>query len=483
MNIPSLQRLLAERYPAPSAPLAAAAPAPSRARGTTVTAQQHITRALRELPAGRVSRVPSDGTSGNWWSTGSYDDRDRLDVIAACRRACLIDADAGGALADLVALAIPPAPDGTPGIRVEFEGGTRAVQQAEREIDALLARLHLPLHELAGNGMREVYQTGGFGLEWYPTQSRTAVEGTEIVPAEELTPHRDGNARYWRQQNNTTPLNPQTFVFTPYGTRGRDEYGTPAMISALRELERKANITLGIDKVIRLLAQGVFITMSVPVKTPRDLGFEHDDETDPDFQARQFEDYRATIEAAASARDLGIGAFEEGTTMDAVPLTGNVGGLSDLEEMNALKLWSGLMTLPFMRGKMDSTTQALAQVVYPILLAHALAMRQCVTRTIEFGLNLHLRLAGIPARATLAYQEPSNPFIQAHAQAANLQADTDARYAQLYGDEYVRWAAERDGFDGDAVLAWRQLQPTPSAPPAPPAGGDPNAPAPTDQQP
>lgn len=463
-----LQKVLAEKGYAPDRPRARASP--------LVTSQQQITRALTELPKGRVSRTESDRAFGSWWSLGSYEDRDRLAVIADCRRACIEDADAGGALGDLVALAIPPLPDGTPGIRVEFEGGTRAVQQAEREITSLLDRLHLPLHELAANGVREVYQAGGSGLEWYPNRSRTGVQGVEIIPAEELTPGRRDNERWWNQQNNPTPLSPQTFVFSAYGTRRRDEFGTPAMISALMELERKANITLGIDKVIRLLAQGAFLKIGIPEITPSMLGFQSD--TDPDFIAARAEAYRAYVEVAASARDLGIGAFENGTEMDAIPLTGNVGGLSDLEEMNSLKVWSGLLTLPFMRGRMDSTTQALAQVVYPILMTHAMGVRQPVVRSIEFGLNLHLRLAGIAARATLAFQEPSNPFIEAHAKAANLQAQTDEKYLSLYGEEYLRYMAVRDGFDPDkAVKAWQAArsgpQPTPTT--TPPPGGETNA--------
>lgn len=458
--IQTLQKVLAEKGYAPTPP--------PRARASPlVTSQQQITRALQELPRGRVSRTDSDRAFGSWWALGSYETRDRLAVIADCRRVCLEDADAGGALSDLVALAIPPLPDGSPGIRVEFEGASRATAQAGREMNALLDRIHLPLHELAANGVREVYQAGGSGLEWYPNRSRTGVQGVEIIPAEELTPRRQGNERWWMQQNNPTPLNPQTFIYSPYGTRRREGYGTPAMISALLELERKANITLGIDKVIRLLAQGVFLQVGIPKITPAMLGFQV--ETDPDFMTARLEAYRAYVEVAASARDLGIGAFEDGTTMDAIPLTGNVGGLSDLEEMNALKVWSGLLTQPFMRGKLDSTTQALAKIIYPIQLATAFGLRQTVTRSIEFGLNLHLRLAGIAARATLAYQEPSNPFRLEFAQAAAQQAEVDVRYTALYGDEYRRWAFARDGFDPDRLS------------PASQGGGD--APSQNNQQP
>lgn len=346
---------------------------------------------------------------------------------------------------DLVALANPPSDDGTPGVRVEFEGSDSAVSRAGKEVRSLLDSLHLPLSELVNNGLREVYCAGASALEWFPTRGRSGVAGVEVLPAEELTLRRSGDVREWWQQGNKQPMHPLTFFYAPYGTRSRDELGTPAMVAALSELERKAEVTLGIDKVIRLIAQGVFLRIGVPKPTPRELGLSS--EQDPAYADALAAYYEAYVETAASARDLGILAVEDGTDAKEVPLTGNVGGLSDLEEMNALKVWSGLMTLPFMRGKMDSTTQALAQVVYPILLTHAANMRQTAVRPIEAGLNLHLRLRGVPARAALAFAEPNNPFVEAHAKAALLRAETDEKYVGLYGEVYRHWAAQRDGFD------------------------------------
>lgn len=478
MTNPALQRLLAERYPRDEAPRARS---PTRTPAPP-TPQQYLARAARDLPRGRLSRAPSDGSFGAYWSLGNYAERDRLSAIADCRRACLEDADAGGAQQDIVALANPPLTDGTPGVRVTFEGSSSAQARAERETNALLDRLHLAFPELVNNRIREIYEAGASALEWYPNRSRTGVLGVELIPPEELTPRRQGDVRQWQQNNVTGPLNPVTFVYSAFGTHGRDEYGTPAMISALGELERKANITLGVDKVIRLLAQGVFLKIGVPKPTLKELGVTS--EEDPAYLDAMADHYTSYVETAASARDLGIAAFEDGTNMDVVPLTGNVNGLSNLEEMNALKVWSGLLTLPFMRGKMDSTTQALAQVVYPIQLANAMAIRQTAVRSLEFGLNLNLRLAGIPARASLAFQEPPNPFVLDRARAALTQAQTDRAYLDLYGEPYLRWAAERDGFDADQVVRDRARHPRPQRPTqSTPQGGEQDSGSPTDQQP
>ncbi|RTR29055.1 hypothetical protein [Deinococcus radiophilus] len=458
MNL--LHKVLAEKY--------------GTARTDPVTPQRHSLAPQQYLARSTTSRMPRERVSGRsrfgkmWglWSTEQLAGRSRRAAIELCRQAVDTDSDAGGAMNDLVALANPPAADGTSGVRLEFEGSESAKKRARAETDALLARLHLPLHELINHELREVYVAGATSLEWYPNRGRSRVEGVELLPPEDITVRRvDDQRQYW-QDGNDQAMHPATYLYAAYGTAGRDELGRPAMLAALGELERKAQLTEGIDKAIRLISQGVFLKIGVPKPTPQELGVAS--ESDPGYIDALAGYYESYVETAASARDLGILAVEDGTETQAVNLTGNVGGMGDLEAMNALKVWSGLMTLPFMRGKMDSTTQALAQIVYPILLTHANNMREPVRRSVEFGLNLNLRLAGIPARVRLQFAEPANPFIEAHAKAAQLQAETDTLYTELYGEPYLRWAAERDGFDPEQVLAARQRAPT--AANSPPGG-------------
>ncbi|MVN86827.1 hypothetical protein GO986_08630 [Deinococcus sp. HMF7620] len=465
---PAVQRLLAEKYPRDDAPRARS---PTADRSALVTPQRLLARAAaanRPMPKGRVSRTLADGGWTWFWSPSVFGSRGRREAIQLCREATVTNADASGAMQDLVALANPPAPDGTPGVRVEFEGSPSAVVRAERETTRFLDRLHLPLHELVNQQVREAYQAGGCAVEAFPNRSRTGVAGIELLTAEEISLRRSGDVREYWQDGNAQPMHPDTFLYTPYGARGTDELGTPAMIAALTEIERQAAITLGIDKVIRLIAQGVFLEVGVPKPTLKELGVES--EQDPYYQEAVADHYAAYLDTITQTRDLGVAAVEDGASIKSVPLTGNVGGLSDLEEMNALKVWSGLLTLPFMRGKMDSTTQALAQVVYPIQLAHSANLRQTAARGIVFALNLNLRLAGIPAKASLAFQEPPNPFRKDHAEAALAQAQVDEKYSVLYGDSYLEWAAERDGFDGKKVLRDRKKRA--AQVPNPPPGGD-----------
>lgn len=401
------------------------------------------------LPKGRVSRSDSDIGGGWWWNAGTLGSQDRQSVIQQIRELVVTDSDAAGALRDLVALA-------NPGVTLKYSGSETAKKQAGREIDRLTSNLgDFPgLDELINNQLAETYIAGASSAEWYPNPGRSGVGGVEVVPAEEVQIRREGNERTYVQLRYDVALDSRTFVYSPYATRGRDPYGTPAIVAALIEIQRKAALTVGIDKVINLLSQGAFLQLEVPKPTLEELNVES--ESDPAYWEALATYYNAYVDLATSSREAGVMVTEAGVSGKALPLTGNVSGLAELKNLNSLSVWSAVLTLPFMRGKMDSTTQALAQVVYPILLAHAINMQTVVKRVIEFGLNLHLQLCGIAASVELDFLAAPNPFTLDHARAAREQAQADGVYMEQMGDEMVRLVAVRLGLDPEKVLAWRK---------------------------
>lgn len=454
-----LQKLLAEKYPA--RPQARAQPPPGTPLGTLSPSVPQIivqaTARQQPLPKGRLSRAPSDGAWGWWWPSQGLNGRSREDVIRACRDACVGDTDAAGARRDMLALA-------NPGYTLQFTGSERAVRQAQREIDDLETRLgdFRSWDELINHQLGEAYEAGAASLEAYPTPSRSGVAGVEIVPAEEVTILREGNARLYRQVLYGADLDPRTFIYSAYGLRHRDPHGTPALVSALVEIERKVKLIDGADKIMRLMADGAFLQLGVPKPTLAELGMVS--EQDPGYLDALRAFYTSYVQIATQAREYGVMVTQDGVDAKAIPITGNVQGVGQLQDVNNLRLWSGLITMPFMRGKNENTTQALAEVVYPILLSHAGNLQLVVTPVIEFVMNLHLRLAGIAASVAITFKPPPNPFLESHAKASLLGAQTDAIYIAQLGDEYVRVVAGRLELDPEKVLTWREEN-RPQAPP------------------
>ena len=447
------------------------APLPGVVLGPSIIRQ--ASQQAGPLPKGRLSRGPSDISSGNiwYWNPEQLGLQSRRDVIHACRSAAMMDSDASSSKRDIIALA-------NPGYTLELTGSDLAKKKAYKEIELLGERLgdFRGWDELINHQIGEAYVAGACSLEAYPNLSRTGVAGVEIVPAEEVSILRAGNDRLYRQMTYGADLDPRTFVYAGYGQQGRDPHGTPAMVSALIELERKATLILGTDKIVNLIAEGAFLQLGVPKPTLQELGVQS--ELDPEYTVRLTEFYTSYVTIATQAREKGVMVTENGADAKVVPITGNVSGIAELMQINSLRAWNGLMTLPFMRGKTEGTTQALAEVMYPILISHSENIQITVSAVVEFVMNLHLRLAGIAASVKLDWVSAPNPFKLSHAQAALVEAQMDAVYLAELGDPYLEKVAIRLDLDPAAVLAWREKnrpQPPPlslkqdvQTPPTPP---------------
>ena len=125
---------------------------------------------------------------------------------------------------------------------------------------------------------------------------------------------------------------------------------------------------------------------------------------------------------------------------------------------------------------MDSTTQALAQVVIPLVHAHAIHGQSVHAATIAYGANLNLRLLGIPATAELKFAPPRSPYQLDEATALLRRAEAHTKLAALFGPAWAQAAMrEFDVVDGDANRApdWWNPSSGPSGTPASPPQGDP----------
>lgn len=463
----TLRKVLTEKYGTPPAATSSgpqvqartgSPPPPGVMLGPTIIRQ--AAQQAGPLPKGRVSRGPSDINAGNawYWTPENLAGKSRRDIIYACRMATLTDSDASSSKRDLIALT-------NPGFTLQFTGSDLSKRRAAREIDKLGTQLgdFRGWDELINHQIGEAYAAGACSLEAYPNASRTAVAGVEIVPAEEVSILRAGNDRLYRQTTYGANLDPRTYIYAPYGQQGRDPHGTPAMMSALTELERKATLILGTDRIVNLIAEGAFLQLGVPKPTLQELGVQT--ELDPEYATRLTEFYTSYVQIATQARERGVMVTENGADAKVVPLTGNVSGIAELMQINSIRAWNGLLTLPMLRGKTEGTTQALAEVIYPILLASAKNIQIPVSSCIEFAMNLHLQLRGIPSAVKIVWAEPENPFKLAFAQADLTQAQTDAIYLNELGDVYAERMAVRLDLDPAAVQAWRDAHKNSPPPP------------------
>lgn len=434
----------------------------------------HIVQSrLARLPTEQLSQDPSDlsGLLSVFEDTlDGYPNDARPRLIRVLRSLAESDDDVQGSLKDLRSLC-------GAGFTVDFTGGARAVKAAEVEIDALRSRLYPEgggLHGLIPNQVGEFALAGASSLEWVPSRNRRGVERVQIVPAEEIRIRRDQATRALIHQQwgygRTITLDPLTYRHVALVTAGRRPHGIPMFIASLSALERKRQLLIAEQRVVNLMARSALVHAAIKRPTPDQFGLRGVQESDPRYQTALAEFYNATADLIVSSGESGLYVSTDGTEIKILPVTQNAAGAPEITKSNQHRVWNGLGTQPYLRGETDGTTQELTQVTIPLQYAQAVTIDGGLSEALQFGFNLHLRLAGIPAQAWVKFTAPKSPFLLDEATAFLRRAEAHEKLALLFGPAWAQVAMrEYDIVEGDYDRApkwWPGSTPT-----ADPSGG------------
>ncbi|ULH17360.1 hypothetical protein MF271_19410 (plasmid) [Deinococcus sp. KNUC1210] len=464
-----MRGLLAARA-SPDAP-----PTPEEGVNLASIAAQVVQSRLARLPTEQLSQDPAD-LAGllSLFEDGldGYPNDARPRLIRVLRGLAESDDDVQGALKDLRSLC-------GAGFTVDFTGGTRAVKAAEAEIEALRLRLYPEgggLQGLIPNQVGEFALAGASSLEWVPSRNRRGIERVAVVPAEEIRIRRDLTTRQLIYQQwgygSTVTLDPLTYRHVALVTAGRRPHGIPLFIAALASLERKRQLLVAEQRVINLMARSALVQAKIDQPTPEQLGLRGVTISDPRYMQAVVAFYNAAADLIAGSSESGIYVGTKGTEITVLPISQNAAGAPEVTRGNQHRVWNALGTQPFLRGEMDSTTQALAQVTIPLVYAQAVMIDGGVSQALEFGFNLHLRLAGIPAQASVKFTPPQSPFQLDEATALLRRAEAHERLAALFGPAWAQAAMrEFDIAENDDKRAPKWWNPSP--PPSTPASGGP----------
>ncbi|WP_295818001.1 hypothetical protein [uncultured Deinococcus sp.] len=326
------------------------------------------------------------------------------------------DEDVSGTVGDYLAIV-------NPGHTIEFTGSRKAVKAARAEADAWAARIYPEgggLDGLINNQIIELLTSPASSIEWACDETRSQVLAACIVPAERVSVGRDpatGARTYHQVLPALAPiqLDPVTYLYAPLLTMGGDPHGIPMFLSALRSLDRKGRLIENTDRVIDLMRQIALVGVELPMPTPQDVGLASADDPRYAEMKREFAEQAADMILGLAPQGLFVGP--QGTKFTINNVTHSLAGLPEVLKENNRRAFTALGTTAFMRGHLDSTTEALAKVVYPMMEARATNLQAVVARQLEFGLNLHLRLRGINATAYVKFQQAESAFKQAEAEA------------------------------------------------------------------
>lgn len=433
----------------------------------SIAAVRGMDRALKKgTPEGRLSADSlSDsglglGRGWNWWNVEptslGYPGDSLRRLVGVLRMLAEKDEDVHGAIRDFIDI-------GNPGYTIEFQGGSRAVAAAAREIEAWQKSIFPVggnLNGLINNQIRELTVSLGSSVEWFPLQNRKGVQDAVPVLAENIRAVRDKETQFWRYfqvgvQAHTLELHPMTYCYKALNVNGSSNYGTPLFISAIESLHRKHEFLLPAEKrILNLMQNGAFLLAGVPEPTPEQVGLPaHTTKTDPDYVAAVEEYFFDITQLMLAGRDNGFYLHPKGIEAKITPLAKAADGMPQLHEVTDRRVNSGIRTPGMLRGFKDTETETRARVVYPVFEQEGANLQQVVKIQIEFGLNLQLRLRGIPATAWLHLDRPKSPFAKDYADTDLVKAQVDEKMLAIVGDVWLTQVMRRWDLDPEKDIA------------------------------
>ncbi len=362
------------------------------------------------------------------------------------------------------------------GLNYEFQGGTRAKKQAEAEVWAWGSRVYAGgLSGLINNQVRESFVGGATSLEWVPQRNREGVREVVPVPRETVSIRRGDNDDLIYEQalmGRTVELSPVTYRYVPVETEADKLHGVPLALAAIEALDRKRTLLTAEQRIIKLKEKLALVVATLPMPSPSSLGYQTtDDEGYADAAGELLSTYVNLL--VETGDKLGVYAGWETAdgkpNIQSTPTDQNVQGLGDLTKSNQHRAWNGLGIPPFLAGEMGSTNYALARVVMPSFYTIADNIQRAILAQIEHGVNLHLRLAGIPAKVWVSFKPRPSAFEDDEATARETRAKTDTLLYKLLGEAYIPTLAANWDVSVDDLKKALKDKPEP---PDPPEGGD-----------
>ena len=440
------------------------------------TAANAIHQELLRAPNQQLSTDPNDlGSILAFFEDGldGYPNDTRTRIIKVLRGLAGSDDDVAGSVGDLRSMC-------GAGFTLDFQStqgkGSRAIKAAEIEAAALLDRIFPEgggASGLISNQVGEFALAGASSIEWVPLKNRQGIDRVAVVPAEELRIRRDAASgtliyQQWGLGREVT-LNTATYQYVALLTSGRRPYGTPLFVAALSALERKRQLLIAEQRVVNLMARSALISAEIPQPNPEQLGLRGVPAHDPRYLSAVRAFYTEVGKLIVSGSENGLYVSPGTAKLTIHPVAQTAAGAPEVMKGNQHRVWNGLRTQPFLRGELDSTTQALAQVTVPLVYAEAVMIQGGLKRMLEFGINLHLRLLGLPVQAFVKFTPPKSPFLLDEATAMLRRAEAHTKLAALFGPAWAQ-AAMRDWdiVDGDYNRApdwWNPSAPT-STPPS-----------------
>jgi hypothetical protein len=352
------------------------------------------------------------------------------------------------------------------GHHVRIEGaGDAVIERAAESLQELAVRMHTG----GADGwfrvaMYQLLVTGALSHEWVIEENLDGVVRSKFVPVQTIKFHKgeDPHAPYipfQHAQGIPKELNPITYHYRPLIQWENNPYGIPPLFAAIEPtwvMREVMGSIRGISKKFGLL--GLF---NILLKRPdQDHAKSETDAAYAERLKKYLEEAKKSLEK--SFNDGILIGYQDQHEFKHDSVTGDARGLSDLYKQIDLEAMSGANTDPALHGRDMSRTETQIRQVYQKLVRQLSNIRNICSRSIEYGYQIHLMLAGFPELTVSLDWEPIDSLDSLRDEQVFMQEILNAR--MLYEDGLISQEerAQMLGFDGSDQDKPRLTKATPS---------------------
>ena len=376
------------------------------------------------MPRIRRSEPPESfasllGMAGGFFS--GVDPKVPYNFLEIISKLCLTNPDFSQAIDNIISL-------GNNGHQLMITADSaRRVDKALKRLNLLSDRINV--ENLINRLFRQAGTYGALSHEWIAAKNLSEIKTYAMVPVKDIRFKYDvDESRYVPMQQSLRgdmiELNENTYTYSALEQDENSPYGIPPFVAGLRhamiQIDVADNIAFAIKKF------GLLGILDIAMKTP------------PQQEGESNEDYLTRITGVLTDlsknirenyRD-GMMAHFENITLNNTPISTDMRGASDVNQMIEEQVMSGLRQDPAMLGRSYSTTETYGEVVYTKMVNSLDNYRRHVKFLIEKGYMLDLLMGGIIV-TTLSMDFSGNSSFKPKEQAETSKIVTDTAISRM----------------------------------------------------
>lgn len=352
------------------------------------------------IPPGRVSQpgqVYDDKLLGNIKKNLNIVKPDFLfESIPLIRKLYKVNEDLGLALFDSIQLT-------NTGHEIKFNQSVKPelADEMRAHLKEVSKRWHTGsagIDGLVNKWIAQIYVGGALSIEWVPDQRLTGIESNILINPETIRYGRDRKGKYKPYQKiynvigyqkQYIPLNENTFQYFALLADEDTPYGVPPFLSALQSISTQKAMKDNIHHIMNQMGLLGYLETTV-TKPDQNAG-----ESDPAYMARITNLLTQTKQNVINGFKEGVVVgFTEDHQFEFHSTTKNLGGVSDIFNMNENQLANGLKTSPSFLGVSGGSSESFLSIVFTKTLSQLKNVQQILSSALQRGYELELQLAG-----------------------------------------------------------------------------------------